>query len=40
MYLPGRGIEELVYALCCKSNEPLEKTEVGSYQYHKYEYTE
>ena len=27
--VPGHGIEEPVYALCCQSNEALEKTEVG-----------
>jgi len=31
----GSVIKEAVYALCCQSNEALEKTEVGP--YHKYE---
>ena len=31
------GIEELVYALCCQSNEALEKTEVGPYDKYMYE---
>ena len=31
--VPGNGIEESVYALCCQSNKALEKTEVGPYQY-------
>ena len=34
--VPGHGIEELVYALCCQSNKALEMTEVGP--YHKYEF--
>ena len=33
--VPGHGIEEPVYVLCCQSNEALEKTEVGP--FHKYE---
>ena len=32
--VPG---EELVYALCCQSNEALEKTEVGPYDKYMYE---
>jgi len=28
MCVPGHGIEELVYALCCQSNEVLKMTEV------------
>ena len=31
------GIKELVYALCCQSNEALEKTEVGPYDKYMYE---
>ena len=27
--VPGHGIEERVYALCCQLNKTLEKTEVG-----------
>jgi len=34
--VPGHGIEEPVYVLCCQSNEPLEKTEVGPYHKHEY----
>jgi len=33
--VPGHGIKEPVYVLCCKSNEALEKTEVGP--FHRYE---
>jgi len=29
------GIKETEYALCCQSNEALEKTEVGPYHKHE-----
>ena len=35
----GNGIEEiqLVYALCCQSNEAFQKTEVGPYRKYEQE---